>query len=678
MDSSADTPEDEYMPKRRKLLEHGWLATMNRVVVAGALASIFGIMIGATVAAEGNPSASYMDEREAIAAGEALGIGSARLEGPAEAEVMSHQTWTLVYTVGKAGIAPGGGIRVGMRHVVQWTPPQTEKPEEIGYLTVKTDPPVPTSIYIEYQGTPGPKRLSGAHFPWQNMIEVTLPERGLDPGDTIRVTYGDRSGGSRGIRVQPFDEEDFTFKTYVDAHGHGDYLPINNSPTVDIVAADPFRLGVVMPSDAGIDEPTWCIVRVEDRYGNPATRYRGTVRFTATDPTSKLPQPYTFTEADRGVHRFENVLFKSEGAFTLHVTDGEFERRGNPVRVHERRPDNLLLWGDLHGHTLFSDGRGTVEQFYDFADRVAGLDVCAVTDHAFEIVDWMWEHSKDVTNDVYEPGRFVTFQAYEWSGQTAVGGDHNVFFLDDDPPLHRSRTMYNYRNLQMYHGPTPQINHVEDLFAMLVRDHEHRRVFCIPHWGGRRGNPEWHDPRVQRMVEVFSEHQRSGDWMLTFLRNGHRLGIIASTDGHYGNPGYGYLKPTYDWTTQEIGMAAVAIYAPERTRESVFDALYNRHVYATSGDRIILDVRADEFVMGSEIVTANAPTIDINAIGTDVIQRVEIKKNGEVVHVEEPGQQEVGFKWVDPQFDPSRVNYYYVRVIQANNEEAISSPIWVN
>ena len=105
----------------------------------------------------------------------------------------------------------------------------------------------------------------------------------------------------------------------------------------------------------------------------------------------------------------------------------------------------MLLWGDLHGHTLNSDGRGTVEQFYDYAENVAGLDFCAVTDHAFEVLDHMWAHSKKVTNAVYQPGKFVTFQAYEWSGQTDVGGDHNVFFLEDDPPIYRSRSYYEYR-----------------------------------------------------------------------------------------------------------------------------------------------------------------------------------------------------------------------------------------
>jgi hypothetical protein len=230
----------------------------------------------------------------------------------------------------------------------------------------------------------------------------------------------------------------------------------------------------------------------------------------------------------------------------------------------------------------------------------------------------------------------------------------------------------------MYHGPQAQVNHVEDLFAMLVPLLKNKNVFCIPHWGGRRGNPQWHHPKVQRMIEVFSEHRRSEDWMSTFLKKGRRVGIMASTDGHYGHPGYGYLKPTQDWSTQEIGMAAVAVYAPERTRVSIFRALYDRHIYATSGDRIILDVQADGHVMGTEYQTTKGPTMTVLALGTAPIELVEIKKNSEVVHTEQPGKISVEFEWQDPDFKADHECYYYVRIVQDNGEEAISSPIWVN
>ncbi|MFV1968943.1 MAG: DUF3604 domain-containing protein, partial [Pirellulaceae bacterium] len=60
------------------------------------------------------------------------------------------------------------------------------------------------------------------------------------------------------------------------------------------------------------------------------------------------------------------------------------------------------------------------------------------------------------------------------------------------------------------------------------------------------------------------------------------------------------------------------------------------------------------------------------------ITRVEVKKNSQVVHVMEPNQPAVRLRWRDPDFDSTEMSYYYVRIIQADHEEAISSPIWVN
>ena len=612
-------------------------------------------------------------EDAAIKKGQQLGIGEVRLVGLGQVEVLSHQTFVLEYTAGRAGIRPGGGVRIGLRHLSNWSVPQIADSAAEGYMTVDAAGGQAVETTVDFR-----HKYFAEYFAWHNMIEVVLPERGLKPGETLKITLGDTSGGSPGMRVQPFDESCFIFKTFVDALGDGKYLPLANSPAIEIVAAEPVRLSVVMPSDAVAGELTWCLVRAEDRYGNPAPRYRGKVQLASDDSTAVLPEAYQFSGEDCGVHRFERIVLGSKGIQSVSVSDGMLSAVSNPVRVMKERPEELVLWGDLHGHTLFSDGRGTVEEFYDFAENVAGLDFCAVSDHAFELVDAMWEHSKKVTNRVNKPGRFVTFQAYEWSGTTKQGGDHNCYFLDDDPPLYRSTNYYCPDNLQMGHDPAPKLAHVEDVFVALNKHLTDKNVFCIPHFGGRKGNPAFHDPKVQRLIEIFSEHRRSEDWATTFLTRGYRQGIIASTDGHFGNPGYGYLKPSYDWEKQEIGMAALAVRAKKHTRPSIFHALYDRQVYATSGDRILLDFEADGRPMGSEIETVTAPLLEVAIVGTSPIMRIEIKKNSKVVHAVEPGVVETTLRWRDPEFDVSQGCYYYVRIVQENGEEAISSPVWLN
>jgi len=60
-------------------------------------------------------------------------------------------------------------------------------------------------------------------------------------------------------------------------------------------------------------------VTAYDAYGNVATGYSGTVKFSNDDKAS-LPRNYTFTAADAGVLKFQ-VTFERLGYQSLKVTD---------------------------------------------------------------------------------------------------------------------------------------------------------------------------------------------------------------------------------------------------------------------------------------------------------------------------------------------------------------------
>jgi hypothetical protein len=57
-----------------------------------------------------------------------------------------------------------------------------------------------------------------------------------------------------------------------------------------------------------------------DPYGNVATSYTGTITFTSDEEHADLPDDYTFTAADQGVHRFK-AAFNRYGTFSLTATD---------------------------------------------------------------------------------------------------------------------------------------------------------------------------------------------------------------------------------------------------------------------------------------------------------------------------------------------------------------------
>ncbi len=633
--------------------------------------------------------APYATEDEAVRKAADLDPGDVTYDGPREVAVDSLAEFTLRFRVGKAGMKTGGGIRLATAHGMgtDWggNRLQTEDPKAENYLTFRAS----TGATLQWKTFQGVRNdLFERYHPWQNINEFKLTGPDLRPGDRIEIKLGDRSQGSPGVRIQRWDESGFTLKFYVDARGDDDYLPLDTHPRVRVIGTEAAEMHVVAPSEAEPGAATWLHVWMSDAFGNPAAGFEGAVSCEA-DGVENLPRNSRSRAEDRGVRRFLNVRFTRPGVFRIRCreTNGALEATSNPVTVHLAVPRQRIYWGDIHTHTMYSDGRGTPEETYDFGRRVAALDFCSVSDHSFITTDAMWREIGEVTNRFYQPGRYVTFLAYEWSGRTEVGGDHNVYTTESEFPLIRCYSYYNYRNLRMYHGGGKQANHVEDLFRMLEERWRNENILVIPHFGGRQGNPAWHNPKLQRQIEIFSDHRRSEDWASTFLARGYRLGIMASTDNHAGNAGHGVRRNQVTRGEEgdvfspvspaERGTSLVAAYASELTREGMFQALYHRRTYATTGSRIMLRFEVDGAPMGSEIRVTRPPRIVASAEGTAPIRSIRLVKNGRIVHAVSPGSLAGRLEYVDASGDYAG-RYYYIDLVQADGEKAISSPVWVN
>ena len=117
--------------------------------------------------------------------------------------------------------------------------------------------------------------------------------------------------------------------------------------------------------------------------------------------------------------------------------DGRILAHANPLRVVTSAPIRRY-WADLHGQSGETIGMGTAEEYFHYARDKAFIDMVGHQGNDFQITDGFWKELNELTARFDQPGKFVCLPGYEWSGNTGMGGDRNVFFRDEGRTIRRS------------------------------------------------------------------------------------------------------------------------------------------------------------------------------------------------------------------------------------------------
>ena len=552
-------------------------------------------------------------------------LGSA--EGPGGSYVVgSYGTFKITYTVGRYGIDDGGSIRVARRGGMK---PQTADPEAPGYTTVTSTRgvrlvsgslPITQTVSADIELF-GSKRgdLRASHIrPFWSAFQVDIKDGSLYEGDQLVFTFGDTSQGSPGYQLKTSREAEYLFKVFVDPFGTGLYKPVPDSPSITIIGEEAEQIQIVVPSHVVIGEPFDVTVRAMDVHGNRSDSYRGQVVFDGEDP--ELNEAYMFTGQDAGAHRFTGHVLDEPGLQRVSVRDDQGNSAtSNPVMVTEKERDLKLYWGDAHGQTKETVGTGSVPEYLSFVRDVAVLDFTGWQGNDFQITKPLWEHVKRLIREYHEPGKFITFLGYEWSGLTPGGGDHNIYFLGDDGPIHRS----DHWLIDDKSDEDTDRYPVSELWKTF---RGRKDVLAIPHVGGRHANFDFYDPEFIPVIEVHSNHGTFEWFLFDAMKRRMKVGFIAASDDHSSRPGLTY--PSGGMTTRG---GYTGVYAKELTREGLWEAIWARRVYGTTGERIIVHVESDGHLMGEEF-TADSPEIRIKVNGTAPLHSVEVYNWEKLVH----------------------------------------------
>lgn len=596
-------------------------------------------------------------------------------------------TWQITYTVGEVEISPGGKLVFVIPGAGFSSPkiyPSSSKYRErtdtslTGYVVAKTTnkqvklqistdrPPVVKELY-------GTKVAKGNGFQWPGLIvTVSISGDRLRRGEKVEFIYGDTSSGSPGAVSGTFAHK-AEFKAFVDPNNKlsgpaAGYFPVEGEMIVEVHNERVHKLVVTAPTIQSQENVEHVRVVARDRYENVVEDYSETFK--------------------------KNVSFRQNGIHYIEVIDSSDRKgRSNPILIKDNLKKHKVFWGDLHVHIKNCDGLGTMSEAFEYGRNAANCDFAGLAPHDTLTTNEDWDELKTMVRRYYESGKFVTFLGYEYSDRT-YGGDQTIVFATDDA--------------QILRVVDEASNRPDKLWQLLPK----KKAMCIPHSPAHYymgTNWKWYNPDFQRLVEIYSEwgnsEYRGCPWSVTQnhryeiisppdghtvqegFAQGCRLGIMGSSDNHSGQPGYCDLMGSYSRRRSYRG-GITGVYAKELTRESLWDALFNRMCYGTTGVRILLHTQTNGHEMGTHInnfCKDSKALIKVVSAGTDIISRIDVVRNNKNIYSIEPNELESSFSWQDNESLNSIYNsegknaggvYYYIRLTQRDGHMAWSSPVW--
>lgn len=504
-------------------------------------------------------------------------VGTATITPTGDFEAGSFQTFVLQYTAGYHGIDDSGSLKIVFRFAGDQTRPQLDDPARPNYVTVAAS----NNAVLEARYDP-----KGNVRPWDRCLYIKVVHGFLEEGDKITVTFGDTSGGSPGMRMQTFCEDTFEFRVLVDPIATYTFVPVIDQPHISIVPGPPVTWRSVVPTLRRPNETFSLRIKAEDKWGNPSNLCDDTLRISCNGSVNGLPDTVSLAPGDFSAE-VPGLLIKDPGTyrFSLHTGNGDVVSTSNPIRISEVPAEGCIhYWGDLHGQSEETVGTNSARQYFEFGRDKAFLDVTSHQGNDFQITKEFWDELNRLTAEFNEDGRFITLPGYEWSGNTNLGGDRNVYYTDESHGIYRS----SHALISDRDDIDTDRSTAADLFETLSTMKED--VACFAHCGGRYADIKLaHDGSVERSVEIHSSWG-TFEWILhDAFEMGYRVGIVSNSDGHKGRPGASY--PGASMFGAVGGLTCLEM--PELTRTAVFDCLRKRRHYGTTGNRMFIDLAVE-------------------------------------------------------------------------------------
>lgn len=612
---------------------------------------------------------------------------------PAVAYAGEKKTWKFIYTTATA-LPEGTKLKFDILsegRPTDWEVPEADKKKKKNCIYLITEEG--TKVYadeVSQKDTPIPQ------------FEFTLPEA-LESEESFTIYVGAAPSVDEvtsGNTCQCHLQRRRSFYLYIDTKGKGSY----GDPeifTLDVKGAELAQIRAITPSFVVRNKRFDVVLRFEDAYGNfTSNTEEGTLIDLSYDQLRENLNWKLFIP-ETGYLAIPNLYFNEPGVYRLklHNTRTDEVFYSAPIKCFAEDSPSLF-WGLLHGESEKYDTITDIEPCLRHLRDEEALNFFATShpENVEETPNDAWKQTTSNIAQFNEEDRFVSLLGMQWQGEDETEGLRQLIYSKDSKPILRKKDSKSNALKKIYRTHTPKdLLSIPSFTASSLSPFDfkefnpefERLVEIYNAWGSsectaKQGNPF----PIQSKKKLGAKTYEKGT-LREALNAGHRFGFCAG-----GLDDRGTYENLMDEDQTQFNPGLTAVMASDFNRESLFEALYERRTIATTGPRMLIGLSLAGASIGSELSTQAKPGLAVNrhlagfAVGTDVLEKIELIRNGDVLTTFRPDGNDTEFTYddMDPLSQvalPAGVNdapfvYYYLRVFQKDGNIGWTTPIWVD
>lgn len=613
------------------------------------------------------------------------------LSEPATTRAGEMHTWKFHYTTAVA-LQKGAKLKFDLQSEgrdIDWETPSVNLKEKknVIYAFLKDEQPIEAKEIV----------IQGSTVP---QFEFTLPAA-VKVGEQVTIVVGaspkvkEENLREFGNGAQLTLQRRRPFYLYVDPKGKGNY----EDPEIfslDIRGNQLHRINILTPSFVAKNKRFDITVRFEDEYGNLTNFAPEKTLIDLSYEHLRENLNWKLFVPETGFVVLPNLYFNEAGIYKIKLKNMEAANAftSAPMKCFQENARNLF-WGVVHGESERVNSSDNIESClrYFRDERAVNFFTTSNFESDPNTTADTWKLISQNITDFNEEDRFAAFLGFHYVGDPGEEGVRQFIYAKDSKPLLKKKETKSNSLSKIYKSSNPKDFISIPSFTMAKGYHynfkafnpEFERVVEIYNcWGSsecskKNGNPLPISGGVKETAEGS---------LVEALKSNHRFGFVAG-----GLDDRGIYAQFADKPQERYSPGMTGILCEKYTRDSMFDALYQRACYATTGPRIIIGFYIAGIPMGSELTTIKKQGLKVNrhisgyVAGTTNLKTVEVIRNGEVIHTFNPEGYHFDY-YHDDMVPLSSVTlkakdahpfaFYYLRVTQEDGHIGWSSPIWVD